>query len=164
MKLLLLSIVLGVCAMAAACGGGEDNGSDPDRRALMDVAAFIRNEPQVNQFEPEGVVLNTGKRDCVIPVKPEARSVIEGTCDWRAEVADDGGWVVFVTETWDCEDYNAIEGTGNFCTAETGTHTWTYRVTPEGEVRLFNEQGDPPPEGLGEGDTIPATPTIAPTP
>jgi hypothetical protein len=160
MKLTLVLLLISVCVLTTACGDDDDGGEA--NQPLADVAAFIQNQPLPNQLEPEGLILREGEHACVIPVKPEPRSVINGTCKWTTEEVEDG-WVVTVTETWSCADFNAIQGSSGFCVAETGSHEWVYRVTPEGEVRLFNERGDPAPEGLDESGEAPA-PTIAPTP
>jgi hypothetical protein len=96
-------------------------------------------------------------------VKPQARSTIAATCEWTLEGIEGTDWTVIVKETWKCADFNEIAGSTAFCPGETGTREWVYRVTPEGEVRLFVDRGDPPPEALGEVAETPA-PTIAPTP
>jgi hypothetical protein len=143
MKFMIALVPISVCLLLVACGDGGGG----DRQPLMDVAGYIRTQPQPNVFEPQGLILPDGEHDCLIPAKPSPRSTIEGTCEWSVEEAGDG-WIVRIRETWDCADFNALEGTSNFCPGETGTREWTYEVTADGAVKLFVENGDLPPESL----------------
>jgi hypothetical protein len=160
MKTILLGLLLLASPLLLVSCGGEDEGK---KQALEEVAAYIEAQPQPGVFEPGGFILPEGKQDCLIPTKPSPRSVLHATCDWKVEDAGDG-WVVRITETWECDEFNALIGNSDFCVQETGSRTWNYTVTADGIVTLVVEQGDSPPEGFLEGALAEATPTIAPTP
>jgi hypothetical protein len=159
MKLIFAALMIVLPVSLAACGGDDGD----EEQVLADVAAYILTQPQPNVFEPQGLAVQEGEHDCFIPTKPSPRAAIEGTCEWDVENTGEG-WLVTVTETWNCADYNAVQGTTDFCPGETGTREWAYAVTNDGQVSLAVDGGDLPPESLGEGDQSTPAPTVAPTP
>jgi len=145
MKLISLTLIAIGSLLLVGCGDSGD-GEEQDPRPLIHMAAYFDSAAPSGEIRPMGFApLSGGERDCLIPAKP----AMEGKCEWKVQAAGDG-WIVTVIETWKCSDYNAQQGTPEFCLRDTGTHQWDYEITADGSVILFIQKGDPPPESLLE--------------
>ena len=143
MKLISVALLAAGSLILASCGGGDD---ELDAQPLIHMAVYFDSAAQSGEGRPMGFApLSGGEHDCLIP----ARTAIKGKCEWKVQPAGDG-WIVTVIETWKCSDYNAQQGTPDFCLQDTGTHQWDYEITADGSVTLFTQKGDPAPEGLLE--------------
>ncbi len=144
MRILYLALFL--CGFLFIACGDDNNGGSDYARAISIAANPIPVADTEDQVKPGGFVLpQTGVQDCVIPAKQG--TYVNGKCEWKVEKNGEG-WFLTYTEQWNCADYNAIQGSTDFCAGETGTHEWSYDVAPDGRAGLLVENGDSPPEAL----------------
>lgn len=131
---MLRSLVLMTVAVIAGCGGGPSGPgpSSSPKPTPTPIAAPV-------QTPAEAAAL-------VIAADPRFRGAIERSSDiigaskwWTATPLAGGAYRIELVVGW-----------GDCPAGCINRHTWTYDVSPEGEVELVGEIGDPVPEPLPE--------------
>lgn len=123
-------------ATAAGCGGAaaspSPTGTPTDRATPTPIA-----RPVVTPGDAAAVVIASDPRfEGAIEQTPD---IIGASRWWTAEPLDGGGYRVQLTVGWGDCPAGCID-----------RHTWTYDVTPAGELTLVSESGTEVPSSLPE--------------
>lgn len=124
--LALLAIVLGACTTD---GGSSPGASGSPAATPTPIAADV-----ASPADAAALVIATDPRfEGAIELTPD---VIGGSKYWEATALDGGAYQIVLTIGW-----------GDCPSGCINKHTWTFRVTADGQVTLLAEAGDEVPAG-----------------
>ena len=131
-SLAAIALLVAACSGAAAPASSLGPGASPPSAS----GAIVVTSPEA------AAALVIGQDPRFAGFQPPDRDAI-GQCCWYEATAVEGGYQVVIRVGWgDCP---------SGCIDE---HRWTYAVSPDGQVGLINETGEPvPPNVLPSGGT-----------
>ena len=130
--------------LVSACGGGSSSDEGSGASSAEARKAILRVALSQEYGDPSATTPPDRDYDCVIHGGGPAPGIeIPGTCRWDAE-RDGDGWVVSITQTWECSDFSGVVEGYQTCNGE-GSHSWRHRVDGKGEITYLGSEGDFPP-------------------